>query len=89
MTPERQFMCNNDVLRFLADEQGRTLAEIATHFGVTLTAIRNRVIRLMQLQSVTRQRNDQRRRGRPQFLYYITPRGSAILKETAEEASPS
>jgi len=79
MTPERQFMCNNDVLRFLADEQGRTLAEIATHFGVTLTAIRNRVIRLMQLQSVTRQRNDQRRRGRPQFRYSITSHGAEVL----------
>ena len=78
MTTDRQPMCDEDILRLLADRSGHSLSGMAAHFHVTLTAIRNRLLRLMQLQSVTRQRNDERRRGRPQYVYYITPRGEKI-----------
>ena len=85
MTTERQPMCDNDILRLLADHSGHSLSKIATHFQVTLTAIRNRLLRLMQLQSITRQRNEERRRGRPQYVYYITPRGEKALLSPEEE----
>ena len=85
MTTDRQPMCDNDILRLLADHSGHSLSGIATHFQVTLTAIRNRMLRLMQLQSVTRQRNDERRRGRPQYVYYITPRGEKALLSSDDE----
>ena len=84
---DRQPMCNADILRLLADHQGRSVSDMAVHFRVTLTAIRNRLIRLTQLQSVTRQRKDERRRGRPKYLYYITSRGEAALAETVDEGT--
>ena len=86
MTTDRQPMCDNDILRLLADHSGHTLSGMAGHFHVTLTAIRNRLLRLMRLQSVTRQRNDARRRGRPQFVYYITPRGEISLQSAIEDS---
>ena len=77
----RQPMCNNDVLRFLADGQGRSVAEMVTHFGVTQTAIRARLRTLTAAQSVARQRRDEAnpKRGRPQYLYYITSHGTELL----------
>jgi len=78
-------MCDDDILRLLADHSGHSLSEMAAHFHVTLTAIRNRLLRLMESQSVTRQRNDQRRRGRPQYVYFITPRGEKSLQLSGEE----
>ncbi|MGA2259481.1 MAG: MarR family transcriptional regulator, partial [Thermoguttaceae bacterium] len=77
--PDRQPMCNDDILRLLADQRGHSIAEMATQFHVTQTAIRKRLLRLMQLQSVTRRRNDEQRRGRPQDLYFITSQGAAAL----------
>ena len=72
MTTERQPMCDDDILRLLADQRGRSIAEIAAHFHVTLTAIRKRLIRLMHAQAVTRQRgHGEWGRGQPQYLYYI------------------
>ena len=65
-------MCDNDILRLLADQKGRSLSEMATHFHVTETAIRQRLNRLAGTQLVTRKRDDTKRRGRPQYLYYIT-----------------
>jgi len=85
MADDRKPMCNNDVLRLLADQGPRSVSEMATHFHVTLTAIRNRLLRLTHSQSVTRQFDDQRRRGRPRCLYYITSRGAAALAEAADE----
>jgi len=76
---DRQPMCNNDVLRLLADHRGRSVAEMATHFRVTQTAIRKRLLRLTLLQSVTRQRKGGWQRGRPQYLYFITSQGEAAL----------
>jgi predicted ArsR family transcriptional regulator len=79
-------MCDNDILRLLADHSGHSLSGMARHFQVTLTAIRNRLLRLMQLQSVSRQRDDERRRGRPQYVYYITPRGEKALQSSEEDS---
>jgi predicted ArsR family transcriptional regulator len=79
-------MCDEDLLRLLADHSGHSLSEMAAHFHVTLTAIRNRLLRLMDLQAVTRQRNNERRRGRPQYVYYIAPRGEKTLQLSDEES---
>ncbi|MEI8373062.1 MAG: DeoR family transcriptional regulator [Planctomycetota bacterium] len=72
--PIRQPMCDDDILRLLADHQGHTIPEMAAHFRVTQTTIRSRLNRLMLKQSVTRKcTNEQTRgRGRPKHLYFIT-----------------
>ncbi len=77
----RQRMRDNDVLRLLEDQRGRTIAEVAAHFRVTETAIRNQLIRLTAAQSVTRQRSDasKGKPGRPKYLYYITSQVAAKL----------
>jgi len=80
-----QPMCNNDILRLLADHRGRSVSEMATHFQVTQTAIRNRLSRLTMSQSVTRQGQKARRQGRPKYLYFITSQGEAALAEAANE----
>ena len=86
--PDRQPMCDNDILRLLADQRGRSVSEMAAHFRVTLTAIRNRLLRLTLLQSVTRQRdNATRKRGRPRSLYSLTERGAASLARAADDAN--
>jgi predicted ArsR family transcriptional regulator len=72
---ERQPMCDNDILRLLADQHGRAVSEMVACFHVTQTAIRNRLRRLALAQSVTRKRGGEGRRGRPRYLYYITSRG--------------
>ena len=72
---DRQPMCDNDILRLLADQRGRAVSEMVAHFHVTATAIRQRLLRLTRSQLVTRKRNDERRRGRPTYLYYITSQG--------------
>ena len=77
---DRQPMCNDDILRLLADQRGHTVAEMAAYFRVTETAIRKRLLRLTLGQSVTRQRHDEHRgRGRPPDLYFITSQGTAKL----------
>ena len=82
---DRKPMCDNDILRLLADQEGRSLLAMAIHFHVTQTAIRDRLVRLTTLQSVTRRRDDERRRGRPRYLYYITSRGAAALADANTE----
>ena len=82
--PDRKPMCDNDLLRLLADHRGRSVSEMATHFHVTQTAIRGRLVRLMLRQSIIRQRGDERRRGRPKYLYSLTPRGEAALASADE-----
>lgn len=85
---DRQPMCNDDVLRLLADQRGRSVSEMANHFGVTRTVIYDRVSRLMYVQAVTRQRDDvTRKRGKPQYLYYITSQGTARLAVAAEKGT--
>ena len=37
---DRQPMCDNDILRLLANDRGRTVVEMAAHFRVSDTAIR-------------------------------------------------
>ena len=69
MATDRQPMCDNDLLRLLADNGGHTVYEMAAHFHVTQTAIRNRLTRLICAQAVTRKRKGERKRGRPQHLY--------------------
>ena len=83
---DRQPMSDNDILRLLADQRGRTVTEMATHFRVTETAIRARLSRLIAAQSVTRQRSDDStgKRGRPKYLYFITSQGTAGLAGAAE-----
>ena len=81
---DRQPMCDNDILRLLADQIGRSTGGMAAHFHVTQTAIRDRLVRLTSLQSVTRRRDEERRRGRPRYLYYITSRGAAVLAQPAD-----
>jgi len=80
-------MCNDDILRLLADQPGRTVAEMANHFHVTQTAIRSRLIRLTVAQSVTRRRKDTKQRGRPLHLYYITSQGTAASVKAAGDQS--
>ncbi|MGA2254239.1 MAG: MarR family transcriptional regulator [Thermoguttaceae bacterium] len=80
-------MCNEDILRLLMDHRGHTVSEMASHFHVTQTAIRNRLLRLTLAQSVTRRRNDEQRRGRPQDLYFITSQGAAALAKAADDRS--
>ena len=75
MTPDRQPMCNDDILRLLAERGGRSVTKMASHFRVTQTAIVNRLRRLTAAESVTRKYDDQRRRGRPKYLYYLASRG--------------
>ena len=81
--PDRQPMCNDDILRLLADLRGHSIAEMATQFHVTQTAIRKRLLRLMLSQSVTRKCDDTMRRGRPKYLYFITSQGAAALAGAA------
>ena len=82
---ERQPMCDGDILRLLADQRDRTVAELVTHFHVTQTTIRFRLNRLMFVQSVTRKRNDEHRgQGRRGDLYFITSQGTAALAKAAE-----
>ncbi len=69
---DRQPMCDKNILRLLADQKGRSITEMTTHFHVTQTAIRQRLIRLAGTQLVTRKCDDTKRRSRPQYLYYIT-----------------
>jgi predicted ArsR family transcriptional regulator len=82
-------MCDNDVLRLLADHRACTVAEMTAHFRVTETAIRHRLIRLAASQLVTRQRSDDARgkRGRPKYLYHITSQGSARLVDAENEGT--
>jgi len=79
-------MRDEDILRLLADHSGHSLSGMAAHFHVTLTAVRNRLLRLLDVQSVTRQRDNERRRGRPQYVYYITPRGERALQLSDEDS---
>ncbi len=82
---DRQPMCDNDILRLLADQTGRSIAGMATHFWVTATAIRDRLVRLTTLQMVTRRHDGEQQRGRPRYLYYITGRGAAELAPPDDE----
>ena len=90
---DRQPMCDNDILRLLADQRGRAVAEIATHFGVTQTAIRNRLLRLELRERIERQQEEfaghgaAPKRGRPHYLYFITSRGAAALVESEDDHS--
>ena len=76
---DREPMCDKDLLRLLSDQVGRSIMGMADHFHVTQTAIRDRLVRLTRLQSVIRRRDDERRRGRPRYLYYITSQGVEAL----------
>ena len=87
MATDRQPMCDNDLLRLLAEHDGRTVADIAEHFHVTYTAIRNRLTRLMQSQAVSRKLKFVQSRGRPQHLYYITSSGKKAKKLLDESRS--
>lgn len=72
MTTERQPMCNDDILRLLAERGGLSVSEMVAHFHVTQTAIRNRLMRLTAAQAVIRKRGDgAKQRGRPKYLYYL------------------
>ena len=82
---DRQPMCDNDILRLLADQGAHSVSEMAAHFHVTLTAIRNRLVRLTLRQSVTCRLDETKQRGRPRGLYSITNRGTATLAEAADE----
>jgi predicted ArsR family transcriptional regulator len=84
---DRQPMCDKDLLCLLADHQGRTVADMATHFRVTHTAIRTRLHRLTVAQAVIRKRSDDAmgKRGRPWYLYYITSQGEVALAEAADD----
>ena len=75
MADDRKPMCDDDILGLLADQRGHSVAEMAAHFHVTKTAIRNRVIRLMRAQSVARKCEGERRRSRPEYTYYLAGRG--------------
>ncbi len=89
---DRQPMCDEDILRLLADQQGHSIAEMAGQFHVTQTAIRNRLMRLEHRERISRQREELWRepggskRGRPRYLYFITSRGEAALRETPDES---
>jgi predicted ArsR family transcriptional regulator len=91
---ERQPMCDGDILRLLADQHGHSIAEMAGHFRVTQTAIRNRLQRLEHRERIVRQREESWRqpgtpkRGRPRYLYFITSRGEAALQEPPDAGAP-
>ncbi len=72
---DRQPMCDNDVLHLLADQRGRTVAEMAAHFRVSKTAIRGRLMRLMRGHCVNRECEGGPRQSRPEYTYYITKKG--------------
>ena len=82
-------MCDDDILRLLADQCGRSVAGIAAHFHVTQTAIRKRLLRLEDRQRIVRQREEVRpginKRGRPTYQYFITSRGTTSLQESSNE----
>jgi predicted ArsR family transcriptional regulator len=72
----RQPMCDDDLLRLLADQRPRSVAEMAAHFHVTWTAIRCRLVRLMKTHAVVREPvPSQGRHGRPKYLYYLAGSG--------------
>jgi hypothetical protein len=73
--PDWRRMCDDDILNLLADQRGRSVAQMANHFHVTKTAIRNRLIRLMHVKAVMRTCEGQRRRSRPEYTYYLTGGG--------------
>jgi predicted ArsR family transcriptional regulator len=87
-------MCDEDILRMLADQQGYSTLEMASHFRVTQTAIRNRLQRLEHRERIVRRREELWRRpgvhkrGRPRYLYYITSRGEAALREAPDNSPP-
>jgi predicted ArsR family transcriptional regulator len=85
---DRQPMCDNDILRLLADRHGHSVSEMAARFRVTPTVIRNRLRRLMLKQSVSCGRAEMtHKRGRPQSLYYLTSRGAAALADAADQGT--
>lgn len=68
-------MCDDDILRLLADERPRCVAEMAAHFQVTWTAIRNRLDRLMNAGAIVREPvPSQGKHGRPKYLYSLCSR---------------
>jgi len=85
---DRQPMRDIDLLRLLADQRGHTTSEMTSHFHVTQTAIRQRLIRVMWKQLVIRQRADAAgKRGRPQYLYFISSKGEAVLAEASDDGT--
>jgi predicted ArsR family transcriptional regulator len=87
---DRQPMCDNDILRMLADRRGHTISEMIAHFHVTQTAILQRLRRLTSKEAVTREPvHATGKRGRPQFLYSITIKGETALAESTETENPA
>ena len=84
----RQRAADNDVLRLLADQRGRTVSSIAHHFAVAEPSIRIRLLRLIEAQAVSRTPDDMTPRGRrTRYLYRITSQGLEALAKAAEEVS--
>ena len=82
----RQRMSDNDILRLLAERDGRSEDSLAQHFAVTRTCIHVRMRRLLLAHTVTRKYDDMPlKRGMPCYLYYITPQGTAALATEAED----
>ncbi|MGO9108688.1 MAG: hypothetical protein ACLP9L_05595 [Thermoguttaceae bacterium] len=82
----RRCVSDNDILRLLADQRGRTVLSMAERFAVAQITIRNALLRLTLAQAVTRKRDDTtHKRGRPSYVYYITRRGAAALAKAADE----
>ena len=75
MTTDRYPMCDEDILDLLADQPGRSVAQMAAHFHVSKTAICKRLVRLELAESVTRRCEAKRRRSRPEYSYYLPDRG--------------
>ena len=85
MATDRQPIRHKDLLRLLAERGGCSIAEMAAHFHVTQTAIRQRLVPPMHTQSVARRYKGERRRGRPRFIYQIASRGETTLASAAAE----
>lgn len=82
---DRQPMSDNDLLRLLADHRGHSVPAMVAHCHVTTTAIRQRLTRLTWTHSVTQKRGDATgKRGRPQYLFFITSKGEATLATACE-----
>ncbi len=66
---------DRDCLDRLRRSKGESVHDLCIDFGVTPTAIRQRLSRLLQQQLVTREAVRLEGRGRPRHVYHVTDRG--------------
>lgn len=76
--PDSPRSVDSQLLRLLADDQPRCMAELTRSLGVTTTAVRQRLRRLLSAELVSRQAVIGGR-GRPAYRYRLTDQGRCCI----------